>query len=337
MLDRGRQPGLGRVVAVLSEGCALSESQEIRLSSKVPQSAGGASLLDYLTQRFRYQSEAQWQASIEAGRVEIGGLPVDVQSRVRAGEIVTFVQVRREPEPEVPLRVIEDRPGWAVVDKPAGMPCHSDGAFVRSTVTFQLAERLGLERVLLVHRIDRETSGLLVVAKTRSASRALHQQFEAGTVEKVYEALLEGCVEWDRQRVEAPIARHPSSSVSMRRAIVAEPDGKPAVTELEVLRRSADRSWVRARIETGRAHQIRVHCESLGHPVVGDKLYGRSDAEFLDWVRRVKEADGELDVGLPARFHLLHARTLCFDDPESGERLRFESSPDRLERGFATD
>lgn len=303
------------------------------LRSRVPPRAAGTALVDYLAARFRYRSRAQWAAAVVAGEITLDDAQVDAEHALRGGEVVAYAEERREPAVDTAIEVLHEAESWVVAFKPGGLPCHADGAFLRTTFARLLAQRLERPKVSLVHRLDRETAGLLVVAKTRRASRALHAQFEARTVEKVYRAVVHGTVAEDEFAVDAPIGRAPASEISIRRAVVAaDAEGAQAArTKFRVLDRVAHESGPRSILEvrpvTGRAHQIRVHLEHAGHPLVGDKLYGRSDADFLAWLDHVKAGgDPAWSSRLGAPRHLLDAVALAFDDPETGERRRFERS-----------
>jgi RluA family pseudouridine synthase len=205
---------------------------------------------------------------------------------------------------------------------------HADGPFVRNTFIHLLRTRLASPALQLVHRLDRETSGLCVVPRTRAARKALQDQFRTGTVQKTYVAVVHGRVERDFA-CEQPIGLSGSSAVALRRTALPEAiEPRPACTRFEVLKRGAARTMLRCVPQTGRTHQIRVHLEAAGFPLLGDKLYGRCDADYLAFVARVKAGGDARDVPAdqPDR-HLLHASELCFDHPKTGQRLTFSSAP----------
>ena len=316
----------------------MSETDETVLQSRVPPTAAGQRLDEWLAARFRYQDLAQWRAEIAAGRLQRNGRVAAAGDRLQRDDLVAYRPVHREPAANLAIELLHDEPAFVVVAKPAHLVAHADGAFVQNTF-FRVLERLFAARgekprLALAHRLDRETSGVLVVAKTKAASRALQLQFGAGRVAKEYLAVVQGVVEQDRLVLDGPIGRDPGSVISIRRAVVAadSADARAACTEIEVLERLRRHTLVRAIPRTGRTHQIRVHLAHAGHPVAGDKLYGQSDDGYLEFVRHVK-AGGDAGWGgrLGPTRHLLHAGVLEIDHPEHGARLRFEAPvPDDL-------
>lgn len=211
---------------------------------------------------------------------------------------------------EIPLKIVYEDHDLAVIDKPRGMvvhPAHGnwDGTLVNALL-YQIDDLSGINGELrpgIVHRLDKDTSGLLVVAKNDIAHRSLAEQIKAHSVIREYTALVHGIVSQNLGRIEAPVGRSPRDRKKM--AVVA--GGKPAVTNYRVLERFKNYTLVSCRLETGRTHQIRVHMSYIGHPVVGDLLYGPRKNEF----------------GLEGQF--LHAGMLEFDHPQTGQRMQFKS------------
>ncbi len=189
---------------------------------------------------------------------------------------------------------------------------------------FNLYNRLENQygKIFVVHRLDKETSGLLVFGKTEEAHKSLSQQFESRSVSKVYSVLLEGVPYETEGVIDQPIGKHPSKPGRM----IVSAKGKPSITEYKVVEHFKNYSLAEADIKTGRTHQVRVHFKSIGHPLAVDKLYGRSDGFFLSKVKskytRGKEKE---ERPLMARTSL-HASRLAFDHPVSGERMTFECS-----------
>lgn len=287
----------------------------LELTSRIPAWANGKDLLVYLVSRFPYLTAESWRAELAAGRVSIAGKRVATTLLVRRGQVLCWLRQASEPEVDRDYRVVLHHDEFIVVDKPAHLPCHADGAFVRNTLVHLLGQKLG--KVHLVHRLDRETSGLLVVARTERARSALDQQFRSGTIQKSYLAVVHGLVDADFI-AEGFLGHDLKSAIAVRRSVVAAtaPGAKAARTEVVVIQRGSDRTLVRITPRTGRTHQIRVHLAAHGHPILGDKLYGRSDDQYLDFVRHVK-------AGGTARFapdggpnrQLLHASRLVFNHP----------------------
>ncbi|MGE3174223.1 MAG: RluA family pseudouridine synthase [Planctomycetota bacterium] len=303
---------------------------ETVLQSRVPPAAAGQTLAAWLSARFRYLDLDGWCAEIDAGRVQRNGTPARSGDVLRARDLVAYRPVHREPHADLRIEVLHDEPTFAVVQKPAHLVSHADGAFVQNTF-FRVLERhyrgLGAApKLRLVHRLDRETSGLMVVAKTAAAATALQQQFTAGGVAKEYLAIVHGVVAADEFTEDGAIARSQASEIAIRRAVVPadHPGAQAARTTFVVERRLPEHTLVRAFPATGRTHQIRVHLTHRGHPLVGDKLYGRTDAEYLDYVRFVKAGgDPWWDGRLQAGRQLLHAAALRFAHPETGAPAEF--------------
>jgi 23S rRNA pseudouridine1911/1915/1917 synthase len=197
--------------------------------------------------------------------------------------------------------------------------------------------RRGEPALSLVHRLDRETSGVCVVARTPAARAALQRQFELGTVAKVYHAVVAGHAP-DRFVADGAIGHARDSAVALRRAVGERAlDPRSARTEFEALARGPAATLLRCVPHTGRTHQIRVHLEHAGFPVLGDKLYGRSDADYLEFVRAVKHAGDVRRIATagPHR-HLLHAAALTIEHRDGGARVTFTApDPPELARWLA--
>ena len=225
-----------------------------------------------------------------------------------------------EPEPEdIPLEILYQDADLAVVVKPAGMVVHpaagnEDGTLVNALL-YHLDHLSGIGgemRPGIVHRLDKDTSGLLLVAKDDEAQQALSRQLQERSMEKRYLALVEGIPKESAGRIEAPIAR----SKKDRKKMAVDPEGRPAVSEWRVLAEGRNCALLEVHILTGRTHQIRVHMRSIGHPVAGDPIYG-------------------LAHGVRTERLMLHARLLCFTHPRTGERMRFTAElPEAFRRGL---
>ncbi len=249
---------------------------------------------------------------------------------------VTFPErVLRPVTPsDIPLTVAYEDDDLAVVDKPAGLvvhpaPGHWEGTLVNALAARGLRLAGGAEaRAGIVHRLDKDTSGLLVVAKTEKAHEKLGAAMAARRIERRYAALAWGHVGAEERRIEAPLARHPADRKRM--AIVAE-GGRRAVTRVMVVARGGVADLCRAALETGRTHQIRVHLQSIGHPVVGDAVYGQGAHRRGDSSRADAEA---LERSVPRQ--ALHAAWLTFPHPRTGDRIEVRSEwPDDLRPGMA--
>ena len=265
----------------------------------------------------------------EDGRVTVGGKCVKKNCILREGE--TVVVVRPEPLPDevvpedIPLDVIYEDADIIVVNKPSGMVVHPAPGNMTGTLVSALLYHCGsslsgiggVQRPGIVHRIDKDTSGLLVVAKNDNAHRSLSEQIALHTAYRRYMALCVGSPREESGTVDAPIGRHPVDRKRM--AIVA--GGREAVTHWTVRERFHGKSLIECKLETGRTHQIRVHMSSIGHPVLGDTVYGG------DRCRAAKEHAKYISG------QALHAYRLELDHPRTGERMSFEAPlPENMTR-----
>lgn len=284
----------------------------------------------YMAQRFRYQSPEGWTERIASGAVTVNGDHAIPDRILAEGDRIAYSVVLHEPPVDADITMLHEEPGFAVAVKPGQLPSHGDGTFITHTFIYKIGRLLDPAggKARLVHRLDRETSGIMVVARTKPAHASLMKQFAAGSVEKEYIAVVKGVVERDRFEVAGWLGRDPRSIISIRRAMVPPGafDARESLTGFMVERRLRDATVVRCIPKTGRTNQIRVHLESVGHPIIGDKMYGKTDEEYLAFVRHVK-AGGAVSYEGHAETprQLLHASRLSFDHPETGARLSFEA------------
>ena len=269
--------------------------------------------IDALLPRFAPDlSRSAAQKLCDAGAVLVGGVAVKKNYKVAAGDAVAVTL----PDPvaydlapqDIPLDVVFEDADVIVINKPRGLvvhpaPGHPDGTLVNALLRHcgdSLSGVGGALRPGIVHRIDRDTSGLLIAAKNDFAHRGLAAQLADHSMFRIYEAVVCGRLREDRGTVDAPIGRHPTDR---KRMAVDRRNGRAAVTHWEVIARYRGFTHVRCRLETGRTHQIRVHLASIGHPVAGDPVYGPKKAD--------KSLNGQC----------LHARELEFTHPRTGERV----------------
>ena len=308
----------------------------------VPEEANGQRLDLFLAQQLGEVSRSRVQLLLEQGGVLIEGKQAKASRKVRSGESIS---VLGDPQPPplhamaeaIPLQIVYEDGDLAVVNKPAGMMVHAgsgatEDARNRGTLVNALLHHLrelsssgGPLRPGIVHRLDKQTSGLIVVAKNDAAHSRLASMFSRRQVRKLYLALVRGELAEDRGTVNAPISR---DAVRRTRMTTRREGGRSAVSHWEVLRRIrgpyGSFTLVSVRIETGRTHQIRVHMASLGHPVVGDTLYGASTALVPLEGAKHGHASRLPRLVLPRNF--LHAAELEFAHPGTGERLSLVSN-----------
>ncbi len=272
----------------------------------------------FLSEQTEEVSRSRLKKLIEEGQASVNGKPVLKSGEsVKAGDSVVLtipeaVEYAAQAE-NIPLDIVYQDDDFAVVNKPQGMTVHIGNGVVSGTLVNALLYHLdnlsgigGVLRPGIVHRIDKDTTGLLVVAKNDKAHLSLAGQIAEKTCKRTYLALLEGNLKEDSGRVVTEIGRHPTDRLKM--AVVLDGKGKIAVTDFEVVARfDGDFTLCRFHLQTGRTHQIRVHAKHLGHPVAGDPVYGFKKQKI--------KADGQL----------LHAYELELTHPTSGERMTFNA------------
>jgi len=284
----------------------------------------GKRLDAFLHERLPEFSRSRLQFWIKSDRVLLNGEPARASHILHGGEGISvepadLAPLRAEPE-DLPLKILYEDSDVVVIDKPAGMVVHAGAGHQRGTLVNALLHRFGSLSSIngelrpgIVHRLDRETSGVLVVARTDLAHQSLARQFHDREVKKIYLALVHGRMRQAQGRVTSPISRDPVRRTRMTARVST---GRSALTEYRILENLDRYSYLEVRLGTGRTHQIRVHLSSIHHPIVGDRLYG-APAE---------------NPGLPklGRF-FLHAHLLRFQSPSTGEWIRVESPlPDEL-------
>ncbi len=261
-------------------------------------------------------SRSQIQALMEDGKVSAGGRPDNKKEKAVPGMVVEVVLP--DPQPieavpqNIPLEIVYEDPSLLVVNKPKGMVVHPapgnpDGTLVNALLYHcagQLSGIGGAIRPGIVHRIDKDTSGLLVVAKTDAAHQALSDQMSVHAIHRVYHAVVYGNLREDEGFVEAPIGRDPRDRKKMA---VTPVNSKYAYTGWRVLERFGNFTYIACQLKTGRTHQIRVHMASIGHPLAGDPVYGPRNC--------IRSLGGQC----------LHAKELGFTHPATGEWMRFDS------------
>lgn len=295
----------------------------------VPLSLTGVRLDAFLALSLPVCSRSHAADLIRQGCVRVDGLPRKAGYKLKPGEIVSGCLP--EPVPvdlvaeAIPFTIVYEDLALIVVDKPAGLVVHPAAGHATGTLVNGLLHHCpdmegigGERRPGIVHRLDKDTSGLLVVAKNDQAHQNLSQQFKARQVKKTYLALVWGTPEQASGCIDRPVGRH---AVERKRMAVVAYGGREAITLWQIQERLAGATLLSVELKTGRTHQIRVHCQSMGHPIVGDSVYGRRRA----MPRSVKSQAGPEAILAQARRQMLHAARLAFIHPLSGEALAFEA------------
>lgn len=262
------------------------------------------------------------QKLIDDGMVSRQGRPVKAAARISDGEtvLIRYPRVQEPPVPHETMPVLYQDDSLVVISKPGGTLSHPTDKVLHNTVTHLLSKQLG-RKVHLAHRLDRETSGTMVLALTAKAAKSLYEQFVARTVRKEYLAVVFGAVSWEDKLVDAPLGEE-GKDIRVRRA-VGGANAQEAVTAFKRLATDGRYSLVSCSPRTGRLHQIRAHLAHVGHPLVGDKLYVGDGEAYMKAVRKeVGRAD--LDA-LGADRQLLHAWKLSLSHPDDGRALTFEA------------
>lgn len=269
----------------------------------------------YLAETLPEVSRSFVRKLIDENRVLVNGKIAKAKLKTSSGMVITVDIPEPEPlgvQPEdLPLDIVYEDADILIINKPKDMVVHPAPGNRSNTLVnallfhcTDLSDINGVIRPGIVHRIDKDTTGLLAVAKNNRAHQALAAQLKDHSMERIYEAIVEGVIGEDRGTIDAPIGRH---SVDRKKMAVTPGKGREAVTHFEVLSRSRKATYIRCRLETGRTHQIRVHMAYIGHPVYGDPLYGGSS--------RKADTGGQM----------LHAGQLLLTHPSTGEKMRFEA------------
>ncbi|HSX72184.1 23S rRNA pseudouridine(1911/1915/1917) synthase RluD [Pseudomonas subflava] len=296
--------------------------QLIQLTAEVPSDLGGQRLDQVAAQLFDEYSRSRLSAWIKDGRLTVDGAVIRPRDIVHSGAVLSL-EAEQEAQGEwvaqdIPLNIVYEDEHILVIDKPAGLVVHpaaghADGTLLNALL-HHVPDIINVPRAGIVHRLDKDTTGLMVVAKTLQAQTKLVDQLQKRTVSRIYECICIGVIT-SGATIDAPIGR---SSANRQRMAVID-GGKPAVTHYRVLERFRSHTHVRVKLETGRTHQIRVHMTHAGYPLVGDPLYaGRfriPPAASPTLVQTLKEFPRQA----------LHARFLELEHPATGQRMKWVS------------
>ncbi|MBD3236185.1 MAG: RluA family pseudouridine synthase [Candidatus Eisenbacteria bacterium] len=292
--------------------------------TRVAVDAAGMRLDRYLAARFTYRSRTQWGALIRCGRIRVNQQSVKPACVLRAGDRIGYVPLQRaEPPIDRRIALLYVDEAVVVVAKSGNLPLHPSGRYFRHTLLHLLLDtHPEWGRLHVVHRLDRETSGVVVFGRSRDDTARLASQFRSRRVRKEYLAIVEGRPESERFVIDLPLGSARDSQI--RKAVAVREDGVTARTMIHVRHRGQDWALVEAVPETGRLHQIRVHLRAVGLPILGDKVYGQSERFFLKFVAgEALTAQERCRLGLARQ--ALHAYRLALRHPRSGQPIAWRA------------
>jgi len=305
-------------------------SSRIKLEARVPPEAAGRRLDQALAALFPEYSRTRIKSWIDEGRVLVDGAVLRAKTLVVGGETVQVdVEIEsstRVVAQEIPLVIVHEDDDLLVVDKPAGMTVHPAPGHPRHTLVNailahcpEVAEEKGTERPGIVHRLDKDTSGVLLIARTPGSAAFFSRRFSGRSARKIYWALVVGIPEIADGLIDLPLAKQPGTGGEKMH--VDEEGGQPARTRYRVIDRAGNRAtWVELQPLTGRTHQLRVHMAAIGHPIVGDGKYGDL---------------AEMPDGMSKKLHL-HARRITFPHPKGGTVDVSAPIPGHMRQSFET-
>lgn len=329
------EPGDDLIQTLADEDVADDKSRPevVLVRFVVEEDFHGFRLDHYLKSKIRRLSRTRIQDIIRTQLEGPGGRRMKPHSPVLAGDALLIRRPAR-PEPPCPrtFGILLDDPTFLVIDKPAGLPVHASARYYFNTLTRVLRERFPDQPLQIAHRLDRETSGCLVVARGKTAATALKGAFERRVVTKTYLALVLGDPAWPEGEdhvIDVPLALADPTVSRLRIRMVpatGRPDALPAVTRVTVVQRAVGIALVSCHPVTGRQHQIRAHLAAAGHPIVGDKLYAHGDEAFARYCDRqldVTEEEVRAEFGMARQ--ALHASSIRFPHPSTGEPVTVSS------------
>lgn len=305
----------------------------MKFNSKVPENiAPGTRLIDYLVQRFTYHNRDEWEEKIKRGKVMLDERYPQLKERINPGMMIIYDPGDfQEPLANLDYSIIFEDEWFLGINKPANLLVHRAGKSFRNNLIYQLrhVHQPPFSTAHTIHRLDRDTSGVILVAKTAKARAEIGKQFLESQIDKEYVAIVHGIPDISIHReICLPIGKSETSEISYKFGV--NPEGKEATTLLkECLTLGNCHSMLIVKPLTGRTHQIRIHLAAIGHTIVGDKLYGMNEEEYIRWRDKPEERNDELQFPR----HALHCRMMSFFHPyiEQTVSLKAELPEDMLE------
>ncbi len=280
-------------------------------------------ILNFLSERFPYLSRELWHKAIVAEKIKVNqAVTLPSYMLHHLDEISYERDVAEEPPVDKDFTIIFEDEQIVAVDKGGNLPVSISGRYYHNTLIEIVKVKLGLEVLYPVHRIDKETSGIVVFAKTKEAATYLGNGFANAIYQKEYHCILHGKLSKPQIIVDQPLARNNGSSLIHIRQVVSA-EGKQATTEFNLVQANEEYSFCQVKTLRGRTHQIRCHAEFIKHPIVGDKLYGQTDQYFLNEISH----DASVKNQSPFSRQLLHASRLQINHPRTEDMLIFNSNP----------
>ncbi len=281
-------------------------------------------IIDFLVRRFPYQNEESWLECIKVGSIKINNKKVVPHRKLKSKDVVGYERLRSmEPEIDDSYNILYLDDLILVVEKNGNIPVSESGRYYKNTLLNILKEKEGYPELFAVHRLDKETSGVIVIARTKEVATTFGEQFVQQVPQKQYHAVLVGECKESQYLVDQPLKKSTAEQSKVRIRQAVNPEGKPSKTSFLVEKVSNGLTLVRVKTFSGRTHQIRCHAEYIGYPILGDKLYGQDDDAFLNILKGVSEPVfppyGKIDR------QLLHASSLSFLHPETKQKMTFES------------
>lgn len=320
-----------------------SEKREITLSCSVDNYRAGWTIVEFLAHRFKYHTADGWETRVRESAVRVNGAAVTPAHVVHRDDAVTYTILHAEPEVDDAYQVLYEDDELLAVSKSGNIPVHACGVYITHTLIGRLKADFG-DGLNLAHRLDRETSGVVLLTKTPRAARVMGDAFRDGRVKKTYTAVVYGSIPVERFEIDAPLGRidqrhqYPVEYARAKTNNMASflpkvrvdfENGKPAKTLFKVVNRMADYTVLHAQPVTGRTNQIRVHLSHIGYPIVGDKIYALDGALREECIRK-----GLTDLVrsvLVMDRHALHCEEMSFEHPADGTRVRINAPiPDDL-------